>query len=86
MGQTGSDGTSALRLYNSEGSSQFTDYKTDKNPLNADALYTWIKNGSSNTFSMNNSTVSATNSLTHSKIRKLSISNNSIKELKVKPL
>ncbi|WP_296862175.1 hypothetical protein [uncultured Methanobrevibacter sp.] len=56
------------------------------NPLDKDALYVWVKNGSDNTFSMNDSSVSFTNSLTHSKIRKVAVTNNTLKELKIKSL
>lgn len=86
LGQVGSVGNSVLRFYNSEGSSSYSDTSLGNNGYNSDTLYTWIKNGSNNTVSMNNSTYTSTNSLTHSKIRKLSVTNNLIKELKVKPL
>ena len=86
IGQIGASGVSRIRFYDSEGSSQYTDSSLSNNPLNSDTVYVWIKNGSDNTFSMNDESVEVSNSLTHSKIRKLNITNNSIKGLKVKPL
>ena len=86
FGQVGSSGISQLRLYNSEGSSSYTNVELGNNSTGTDTHYTWIKNGSSNTVSMDSTTQTTTNSLTHSKIRKLSITNNVIKELKIKPL
>ena len=86
IGQIGSSGVSRIRFYDSEGSSEYTDSSLSDNPLNSDTVYVWIKNGSDNTFSMNDESVEVSNSLTHSKIRKLNITNNSIKDLKIKPL
>jgi hypothetical protein len=86
VGQIGSSGVSGIRVYNSEGSSSYTDTYVGNNPINADAVYIWVKNGSNNTVSMNSSSATVQNSLTHSKIKKLNITNNSIKGLKVKPL
>ena len=85
-GQIGGVGVSRVRLYSNEGSSQYTDMSVNDNPLDKDALYVWVKNGSDNTFSMNDSSVSFTNSLTHSKIRKVAVTNNTLKELKIKSL
>jgi hypothetical protein len=86
FGQIGGSGNSVLRLYNSEGSSSYSDTSVGTNSSGVDTSYKWIKNGSSNTASMNDTTKTVSNSLTHSKIRKLSITNNRIFELKVKPL
>ena len=86
VGQLGSSGESRVRFYDSEGSSSYTETSVSNNPINADTVYIWVKNGSDNTFSMNDESVEVSNSLTHSKIKKLNITNNSIKELKVKPL
>jgi hypothetical protein len=86
FGQIGGGGNSVLRLYNSEGSSSYNDTSVGTNSSGVDTSYKWIKNGSSNTASMGTTTKTVSNSLTHGKIRKLSITNNRIFELKVKPL
>ena len=86
FGQVGGRGNSALWLYDSEGSSQYTETAIGTTPQNQDSLFTWVKNGSSHTISMNDTSATTTNSLTHSKVRKISITNNQMKELKIKPL
>ena len=86
MGQIGGAGINAVRIYDSEGSSTFTDHMSSDTPLNQDANQKWVHNGSDNTFSMNSSTVTWTDNKTHSKIRKLSITNNRIEQLKIKPI
>ena len=86
FGQVGGAGVNQIRIYNSEGSSSYDTYFTDNTPLSSDALQKWSHNGSSNTFSMNSSSTSFTDSKSHSKIRKITISNNRCEKLKVKPL
>jgi len=86
-GQIGGSGMSRVRIYNSEGSSTYTDYSSVDTPVNTLALHTWISNGTNNSYAtQDNTPVTWTDNITHNKIRKLSITNNRIEQLKVKPL
>ena len=86
-GQIGGSGMSRVRIYNSEGSSRYTDHSSSDTPSGVNALHTWIKNGNDNSYYTQSTTpVTWTDSITHSKIRKLSITSNRIEQLKVKPL
>ena len=86
-GQIGGSGMSRTRIYNSEGSTQYNDHSSTDTPISTDALHTWVKNGNNNSYKTQNVTPTTwTDSITHSKIRKLSITSNRIAQLKVKPL
>ena len=86
-GQIGGSGMSRVRIYNSEGSSGYTDHSASDTPSGTNALHTWIKNGNDNSYYTQSATpVTWTDNITHSKIRKLSITNNRIEQLKIKPL
>ena len=87
MGQVGEAGVSQFRTYVSEGSSTIdTTHDTANVPLNTEILIVWTKNGASQSYSTGDSTVTWSDNHSHSKIRKLTISNNRVQELKVKPL
>jgi len=77
---------SRVRIYNSEGSSSYTDHSSTDAPLNTLTLHTWIKQGNSNSYVTTGTPVTWTDNILHSKIRKLSITNNRIEKLKIKPL
>ena len=64
----------------------FTFTPTTNSSINANALHKWIHNGTDNTYSMNTITVTWTDDKTHSKIRKLNVTNNKVEGLKVKAL
>ena len=86
-GQIGGSGMSRVRIYNSEGSSNYTDHSSSDTPSGVNALHTWTKNGNNNSYHTQSTTpVTWTDNITHSKIRKLSITSNKIEQLKVKPL
>ena len=86
-GQIGGSGMSRVRIYNSEGSSGYTDHSSTDTLSGVNALHTWIKNGNDNSYYTESVTPTTwTDNITHSKIRKLSITNNRIEQLKVKPL
>ena len=86
-GQIGGSGVSRVRIYNSEGSSTYTDYSASDTPSGVNALHTWTKNGNNNSYHTQSTTpVTWTDNITHSKIRKLSITSNRIEQLKIKPL
>ena len=86
-GQIAGAGSSRVRIYNSEGSSTYTDHTSGDAPSNTNVLHTWIKNSNNNSYNIQSNTpVTWTDSITHSKIRKLSITSNRIEQLKVKPL
>ena len=86
IGQIGGSGISQLRLYASEGSSSYTNTDLGNNSSGTDTTYIWTKNGSNHTIKMNDTTKTTTNSLTHSKIRMIRVTNNQLKELKIKAL
>ena len=87
MGQVGGAGYSQFRTYASEGSSTIdATHDTSNVPSNTETLLVWTKNGTSQSYSTGSSTVTWSDNHTHSKIKKLTILNNRVQELKVKPL
>ena len=85
-GQIGGSGMSRVRIYNSEGSSSYTAHSASDTPSGVNALHTWVKNGNENSYHTQSTTaVTWTDNITHSKIRKLSITSNRIEQLLVMP-